>query len=41
MIWFRKEPGVEWVDGPGERGDVQQAVIALLEKKGTTAIFRK
>jgi len=51
MIWFRKEPGVEWFDGPGERGDVQQVVIALLEKKGTviallekkgtTAIFRK
>jgi tRNA dimethylallyltransferase len=41
MIWFRKEPGVQWFDGPGERADVQQAVIALLEKKGTTAIFRK
>ena len=41
MIWFRKEPGVEWFDGPGERAEVQQAAIALLEKKGTTAIFRK
>jgi tRNA dimethylallyltransferase len=30
MIWFRKEPNVRWVDGPGELPEVQRAVIALL-----------
>ena len=41
MIWFRNEPGVHWVDGPGERAEVQAAVLALLRKKGTGPIFRK
>jgi tRNA dimethylallyltransferase len=31
MIWFRKEPNLRWVDGPGEMPAVQQSVIALLE----------
>jgi tRNA dimethylallyltransferase len=31
MIWFRKEPNLRWVDGPGELPAVQQSVIALLE----------
>ena len=31
LIWFRKEPDVQWFEGPGERLEVQHAVIALLE----------
>ena len=33
MIWFRKEPDVQWFGGPGERPDVQEAVIALLASR--------
>jgi tRNA dimethylallyltransferase len=39
LIWFRKEPGVRWVDGPGERPDVQadvgQQVAAALHRVST------
>jgi tRNA dimethylallyltransferase len=31
MIWFRKEPGVRWFGGPGERPEVQDAAGAFLE----------
>jgi tRNA dimethylallyltransferase len=31
MIWFRKEPGVRWFEGPGERPEVQDAAAAFLE----------
>lgn len=31
VIWFRKEPNLRWVDGPGELAAVQAAVIAILE----------
>jgi tRNA dimethylallyltransferase len=42
MIWFRKEPNLHWFEGPGERAEVQAAVVALVQqKKGTTAFFRK
>ena len=30
MIWFRKEPNLRWVDGPGELLAVQEAVIGWL-----------
>jgi tRNA dimethylallyltransferase len=30
MIWFRKEPNVRWVDGPGELPAVQDAVIEIV-----------
>jgi len=26
LIWFRKEPNLRWVDGPGESGDVLERV---------------
>ena len=26
LIWFRKEPNLRWVDGPGESGDVFERV---------------
>jgi tRNA dimethylallyltransferase len=31
MIWFRREPDLRWVDGPGELPAVQEAVIAMLD----------
>ena len=31
MIWFRKEPHLRWVDGPGELPAVQQSAIAMLD----------
>jgi tRNA dimethylallyltransferase len=30
LIWFRKEPNLEWFDGPGEAADVQARVVAAL-----------
>lgn len=33
MIWFRKEPDLEWFDGPGESADTQAAVAAFLERR--------
>jgi tRNA dimethylallyltransferase len=32
MTWFRKEPGVEWLDGFGEDPAVQQAAIDLVSR---------
>lgn len=29
LIWFRKEPGVRWLDGPGETPAVQERAIAI------------
>jgi tRNA dimethylallyltransferase len=33
LIWFRKEPGVRWLDGPGENPDVQAQAIDFLREK--------
>lgn len=30
LIWFRKEPNLRWIDGPGERGDVQETVASMV-----------
>jgi tRNA dimethylallyltransferase len=30
LIWFRKEPNLEWFDGPGESAEVQARVAAAL-----------
>jgi tRNA dimethylallyltransferase len=30
LIWFKKEPNLRWLEGPGERPDVQDSVEALL-----------
>jgi tRNA dimethylallyltransferase len=30
LIWFRKEPNLEWFDGPGESAEVKARVIAAL-----------
>jgi tRNA dimethylallyltransferase len=31
LIWFRKEPGVIWMDGPGESAAVQNRAAALVD----------
>ncbi len=33
MIWFRKEPDLEWFDGPGESAGTQAAVAAFLASR--------
>ena len=33
LIWFRKEPGVTWIDGAGERPDVQAHALALVRER--------
>ena len=33
LIWFRKEPGVTWIDGAGERSDVQAHALALVRER--------
>jgi tRNA A37 N6-isopentenylltransferase MiaA len=30
LIWFRKEPNLVWLDGPGERADTRARVETLL-----------
>ena len=30
LIWFRKEPNLDWFDGPGTHAEVQDSVIAML-----------
>jgi tRNA dimethylallyltransferase len=34
LIWFRKEPNLNWLDGPGERPDVIDATAAVLRARG-------
>jgi tRNA dimethylallyltransferase len=31
LIWFRKEPNLRWLDGPGERAEAVSAALALLD----------
>lgn len=31
LIWFRKEPGIQWIEGAGETADVQAAAVRLVE----------
>jgi tRNA dimethylallyltransferase len=35
LIWFRKEPNLVWLDGPGDRVDVRERVDALLAARMT------
>ena len=34
LIWFRKEPRLEWFDGPGESEHVQASVLRYLATRG-------
>jgi tRNA dimethylallyltransferase len=34
LIWFRKEPNLIWLDGPGEREEVLQHVADVLTSRG-------
>src|SRR5204862_7748736 len=34
LIWFRKEPNLMWLEGPGERADTRRRVEATLERRG-------
>ncbi|MCC7123356.1 MAG: tRNA (adenosine(37)-N6)-dimethylallyltransferase MiaA [Acidobacteria bacterium] len=34
LIWFRKEPNLQWFDGPGESPDVQARVFQWLADQG-------
>jgi tRNA A37 N6-isopentenylltransferase MiaA len=31
VLWFRKEPHVQWIDGPGESPAVQDRARGLVE----------
>jgi tRNA dimethylallyltransferase len=31
LVWFRKEPGLRWFDGPGESAATMDAVLAFLD----------
>ena len=31
VTWFKKEPGVRWIDGPGEAAAVQEKVLAVVQ----------
>jgi tRNA dimethylallyltransferase len=33
LIWFRKEPNLVWLDGPGERVETRERVAALIAHK--------
>jgi tRNA dimethylallyltransferase len=34
LIWFRKEPNLQWFDGPGESPDAQARVFDWLAERG-------
>jgi tRNA dimethylallyltransferase len=34
LIWFRKEPNLQWLDGPGEQGAVLDAALDVLRARG-------
>jgi tRNA dimethylallyltransferase len=34
LIWFRKEPNLSWLEGPGERPDVVDAAASVLRARG-------
>ena len=34
LIWFRKEPNLVWLEGPGERGETLQHVDDALAARG-------
>jgi tRNA dimethylallyltransferase len=36
LIWFRKEPNLQWFDGPGDSPEAIAAVQALLDERLTT-----
>jgi tRNA dimethylallyltransferase len=35
LIWFRKEPNLQWVHAPGERAETQDAVARALDARAT------
>lgn len=36
LIWFRKEPNLDWLDGPGESAETLRRADALLALRGVT-----
>ena len=36
MTWFRREPNIVWIDGPGESPDAVRRALAVLESRGVT-----
>jgi len=36
LIWFRKEPNLQWFDGPGDSPHTIAAVQTLLDQRLTT-----
>jgi len=36
LMWFRKEPGVRWLAGPGEAPDVQARAVAMIRESSPT-----
>jgi tRNA dimethylallyltransferase len=36
LIWFRKEPNLQWFEGPGDSPETLAAVQALLDERLTT-----
>ena len=39
LIWFRKEPNLVWLDGPGERLETLQRVEAVLADRGVRPLL--
>src|SRR5207237_6988940 len=37
LTWFRREPGVEWLEGFGDDIGVQQRVLELLQERRVSA----
>ncbi|MBM3779864.1 MAG: tRNA (adenosine(37)-N6)-dimethylallyltransferase MiaA, partial [Acidimicrobiia bacterium] len=34
LIWFRKEPNLDWLDGPGERNETLRCALEVLDARG-------
>ena len=37
LTWFRREPGVEWIEGFGDDTAIQKKVLALLDEQSLAA----
>jgi tRNA dimethylallyltransferase len=40
LIWFRKEPNLHWLDGPGERAQALETALALLDADAPPGLDR-